>query len=58
MTCSEGKKYIGNYPPYVQNTSKHKSNDTDCSVSDTVIDPSNSTEDEYKGILSFVSNRR
>ena len=36
------KKYIGKYPPSID---KHQSRDNDCSASDIVIDPSNSTED-------------
>ena len=39
------KKYIGKYHPPVENTSKHMSNDNDSVARDTVIDPSNSTED-------------
>ena len=39
------KKYIGKYPPPVENTNKDKSSDVDHAAKDTVTDPSNSTED-------------
>jgi hypothetical protein len=39
------KKYIGKYPPPVENTNKVKSSDMGNASGDTVIDPSNSMED-------------
>jgi hypothetical protein len=40
------KKYIGKYPPSVENTKKDKSGDKHHGSSDTLTDPSNSTEDD------------
>jgi hypothetical protein len=37
------KKYIGKYPPPVENTNKNESSDMDHASSDTVIDPSHLT---------------
>jgi hypothetical protein len=39
------KKYIGKYHPPVENANKVKSSDMDHASSDTLTDPSNSTED-------------
>ncbi len=39
------KKYIGKYPPSIENRNKTKSSDMVHAASDTVIDTSNSTEE-------------
>jgi hypothetical protein len=39
------KRYIGKYHPPVHNASKTKSRDIDLAPSDTLTDPSNSSED-------------